>query len=80
MSEPIKEDNENTTFEQALAELDEIVAKLEGGDLPLEESLSVFQRGMGLTRFCSAKLDKVEKKLKALLEKDNGEFTLEDIE
>ena len=44
------------TFEQALAELETLVARMEDGKLPLEESLAAYQRGAELIRFCEAKL------------------------
>jgi len=44
------------TFEQALAELEALVARMEDGKLPLEESLAAYQRGAELIRFCEAKL------------------------
>jgi exodeoxyribonuclease VII small subunit len=45
-----------TTFEQALARLDEIVARLDGGEAPLEESLALFAEGAQLMTFCEKKL------------------------
>lgn len=45
-------DDPVTRFEGSLAELEAIVAKMERGDLPLDESLRLFERGMGLTRVC----------------------------
>jgi len=44
------------TFEQALAELEALVARMEDGKLPLEESLAAYQRGAELIRFCEGKL------------------------
>ncbi len=54
-------------FETALQELEEIVAKLESPDLPLEESLSLFEKGIKLSKVCSKKLTEAEKKIDALL-------------
>lgn len=48
------------SFEQSLARLDEIVRHLEKGDLPLSDSLSLFEEGTGLIRRCSAMLDEAE--------------------
>jgi exodeoxyribonuclease VII small subunit len=45
-----------TTFEQALARLDEIVARLDGGEAPLEEALALFAEGAQLMTFCDKKL------------------------
>lgn len=69
---------EEPNFEEALAEIDSIVSKLEGGQLTLDESLVMFQRGMELMRFCGEKLDAAEKKLKIIIEGAEGEFKVED--
>ena len=50
-------------FEQSLARLDEIVRHLEKGDLPLSDSLSLFEEGTGLIRRCGAMLDEAEQKV-----------------
>jgi exodeoxyribonuclease VII small subunit len=57
---------ENLTFEQAFAELEETVHKLEAGGLTLEESLSLFERGQALATRCNAQLDQAELKLRQL--------------
>ena len=54
-------------FETALARLSEIVRMLESGQAPLEESLALYEEGVGLVRLCNEKLDGAEKKIKALL-------------
>lgn len=51
------------TFEQMLTRLDEIVRHLEKGDLPLDDSLSLFEEGTGLIRRCGAMLDEAEQKV-----------------
>lgn len=51
------------SFEQSLARLDEIVRHLEKGDLPLGDSLSLFEEGTGLIRRCGAMLDEAEQKV-----------------
>lgn len=53
-------------FEQALAELTEIVEKLDNGELPLEESLDQFERGMALMKQCHATLSAAEKRVEVL--------------
>ncbi len=60
------------TFEQAVAELEEIVKKLEKGELTLDESISCFQRGVELTKYCSRKLDEAERSITMLIEGENG--------
>lgn len=54
-------------FEDALKKLEKIVSKLEEGEIPLEESLKLFEEGIRLSRFCNQKLDEVEKKVEILL-------------
>ena len=55
-------------FEGSLKELEDIVARMERGDLPLEESLALFERGMTLTRDCRSQLDAAELRVRNLLE------------
>ncbi len=59
------------SFEAALAELDQLVEKMESGQLPLEESLSAYQRGTELLKFCESVLKDAEQKIKVL---DAGEL------
>ena len=56
-------------FEAALTELDTIVKKLEEGDIPLEQSLQLFERGVQLSRFCHARLEEAEKRIEILNER-----------
>lgn len=53
-------------FEAALTELDTIVKKLEDGDIPLEQSLQLFERGVQLSRFCHTRLEEAEKRIEVL--------------
>lgn len=55
-----------TDFEQAITELDSIVRTLEQGDLPLEQSLALFERGVKLSRFCHERLEDAEKRIQVL--------------
>ncbi len=59
-------------FEDALNKLEKIVSKLEEGDIPLEESLRLFEEGIRLSRFCNQKLDEAEKKVEILLKDKDG--------
>ena len=54
------------SFEQALAELEGVVAALEQGDLTLEDSLAAFERGIGLTRICQQTLETAEQRVRIL--------------
>jgi exodeoxyribonuclease VII small subunit len=67
-------------FEKALAELEEIVAKLEKGGLSLNESLALFEKGVKLARFLREELDKAEKKTEILLKDEKGELQAEPFE
>ena len=56
-------------FEQALAELESLVERLERGDLPLDEALKIFERGVALTRHCQASLQAAQQKVEILLKR-----------
>lgn len=60
------------SFEEALEALERIVERLETGDLPLEESLALFEEGVQLTRVCSDRLQAAEKKIEVLLRDESG--------
>ena len=60
-------------FEQSLADLQTLVERLENGELSLEDSLSAFEQGIGLTRDCQAALSQAEQKVQIHLER-NGEL------
>ena len=63
-------------FEDSLSHLEELVKKLEQGDLPLEASLKAFESGIKLTRECNKQLDEAEQKISLLVgEIDNPELT-----
>jgi exodeoxyribonuclease VII small subunit len=67
-------------FETALAELEAIVARLEQGELPLEESLRQFERGVVLTRICQKALGEAERKIRVLAKGPDGELREQDFE
>jgi exodeoxyribonuclease VII small subunit len=54
------------SFEDAMAELAQLVAQMEAGQLPLEASVAAYARGSELIKFCAAQLDKVESQVKVL--------------
>jgi len=56
-------------FEAAIAELDAIVKKLEEGDLPLEQPLALYERGIHLSRFCHARIEDAERRIEILTER-----------
>jgi exodeoxyribonuclease VII small subunit len=61
-------------FEQALKRLEEIVSRLEGGELPLEEALKLFEEGMKMSKFCGTKLEEAERKVEILVKQSTGDF------
>ncbi len=60
-------------FEAALGKLEEIVRTLEEGDLPLEDSLKMFEEGMQLSTLCGQKLDAAERRIEILMKTEEGE-------
>ena len=67
------------TFEASLAELERIVSQLEGGDLPLEESLTLFEMGVKLSRVCRERLTEAERRIEVLMKDGNGTLSLSDL-
>ena len=66
-----KKNEAPASFETALGELEQIVNRLESGDLPLEEALSEFERGVQLARQGQSQLQKAEQRVQILLDSDN---------
>lgn len=62
------------TFEEAMKRLEEIVEKLEKGDLSLEEAMGAFSEGVGLVRLCHEKLEEAEKKVQMLVQGEDGRW------
>ena len=71
---PAEDELASLKFEEALARLEAIVGRLEGGDLPLEESLNLFEEGVRLTRHCSRRLSEAERKVSILLKNAQGQL------
>ncbi len=63
---------ENETFEKSLEQLESIANELERGSLSLEKSIEIFEKGIKLSKECSEKLDKAEKKINILVQTENG--------
>ena len=66
------------TFEESLNALEEIVQRLERGDVPLEEALVAFQEGMALSKQCQDTLEKAEKTLTKMMTENNKEIVFEE--
>lgn len=59
-------------FEDALEKIEDIVKKMEAGDMPLDEALKSFEEGIKLIRFCSAKLDDAQRRVEVLLGEEDS--------
>jgi exodeoxyribonuclease VII small subunit len=68
---------EEMTFEQALKSLEEAVAQLEKGQMPLDESLDCFEAGVQSANLCRKKLQAVESRIETLMKNADGSFTTE---
>lgn len=55
-----------SSFEEAMAELEQLVARMEAGELPLEASVAAYKRGSELVKYCAAQLEKVDNQVKVL--------------
>jgi exodeoxyribonuclease VII small subunit len=67
-------------FEKAFQDLEKIVQRLEGEELPLDESLQLFEQGIRLSRFCHQRLEEVEKKIELILADAKGQPVTEAFE
>ncbi len=76
----MKSKDKEQSFEALYSELEATVAKLEAGDLSLDESLALFRRGMELAGKCSEMLDKAELRIKELVPQANGELGVQDFD
>ena len=65
-------------FEEAFKRLEVIVGNLESGDLSLEESMKLFEEGIGLTEACKSRLEDAEQKIQLLLKNSDGKLNLEE--
>ena len=63
------------TFEQAMSELERIVTQLERGDVPLEDSISLYEKGAELKKRCETKLKEAEQKVAAITLDEDGSVT-----
>ena len=67
------DENNDMSYEQAVKELESIISKLESGEASLDESISLYSRGMELSKFCKDKLDSIVKKISILSEDGESE-------
>ncbi len=70
------------TFEEAMKNLEDIVEKLEEGDVPLEEAITIYRKGMELSKLCHDKLKDVEEQLTQIITEDGKkqEFSIQEEE
>ncbi|HYC41866.1 MAG TPA: exodeoxyribonuclease VII small subunit [Noviherbaspirillum sp.] len=66
MSKKSSPAGEPASFEDAMAELEQLVAQMEAGELPLEASVAAYKRGSELVKYCAGQLDKVDSQVKVL--------------
>jgi exodeoxyribonuclease VII small subunit len=62
------------SYEEAIRDLEQVVGKLESGDISLDESMVLFRRGMALSEICAGKLAAIEKQISQLIEKTDGQI------
>ncbi len=72
--------NEKLSFEEAMNNLEEIVANLEKGELSLDDSVENFKKGMELSNYCNELLDEAEKSITVLVKDKDGEYVEEPFE
>lgn len=62
--------DDNISFEKALSELEDVVQKLESGDLPLEEAIKYYEKGMNLSKTCDSILKNVSEKITDIMDEE----------
>jgi exodeoxyribonuclease VII small subunit len=72
MTPPVEDDITALTYEAALAELDTLITKLEGGSIALEEAIGAFERGTLLAQHCAALLERTEQRVNQLVVSADG--------
>ena len=75
-----KNEIKDLSFEQALSELEEIVEKLEQGDIDLEDSIGIYERGNLLKAHCEKKLESAKMKVDKIISQPDGDFSSESYE
>lgn len=81
MAEPDNSDVKEMTFEKALAELEQIVTKLESGQAPLQESIAIYERGQALKDHCESQLKAAEARIeKITLSRDGAAIGTEPLD
>ncbi|MDA9623237.1 exodeoxyribonuclease VII small subunit [Rhodobiaceae bacterium] len=76
----INSDIKKLSFEEALSELEGIVESLERGDIDLEDSISIYERGVVLKAHCESKLEKAKMKVDKIITQPDGDFSSEPLD
>ena len=76
----INSDIKKLSFEEALSELEGIVESLERGDIDLEDSISIYERGVVLRAHCESKLEKAKMKVDKIITQPDGDFSSEPLD
>jgi exodeoxyribonuclease VII small subunit len=76
MPENVAKLDETVTFEEALKELEALVARMETGKIPLEEAVSLYERGMALKQFCAQKLESARLRVEKVTVQEDGKLQL----
>ena len=76
----INSDIKKLSFEEALSELEGIVDSLERGDIDLEDSISIYERGVVLKAHCESKLEKAKMKVDKIITQPDGDFSSEPLD
>jgi exodeoxyribonuclease VII small subunit len=77
---PTKTEKNPPTLETAMQRVSEIVASMEGGDLPLEKLIESYEEGTALVKMCQEKLDAAEKRIQIIARNARGEVSLEEFD
>ncbi len=73
MAATAPQESSELSYEQSLQQLEALVARLEGGDIPLEDALRDFERGVLLVRHLRGRLDQAQQKIESIMAAENGE-------
>ena len=71
----VEKEKKEPKFEEALKRLEQIVEELEGGELPLEESMKQYEEGVHLSKLCAKRLEEAKKKIELLMKENGKAFT-----
>ena len=75
-----KKEREEQRFEDVMGDLEEVVERLESGDLSLEDSLAVFEKGVKMVELCNKRLNEVEKRIDLLVKDRDGRIQITPME